>query len=48
MMRRYTGGIGLPNDGFQWLSAYRPVELVGKSILLYYIPEGAAAEAPSK
>jgi len=39
MMRRFTGGIGLPDDGFQWLSAYEPVELVGKSILLYYIPD---------
>jgi hypothetical protein len=25
MMRRFTGGIGLPNDGFQWLMRTSPV-----------------------
>jgi hypothetical protein len=39
MMRRFTGGIGLPDHGFRWLSAYQPVQLVGKSILLYHIPD---------
>jgi hypothetical protein len=28
-----------PYDGYAWLEAYEPRELVGKSIRLYYIPE---------
>ena len=39
MMRRFTGGVDLPNGGYAWLSSYQPVELVGRSILLYYIPD---------
>jgi hypothetical protein len=33
------GAWGPPYDHFSWLDAYEPVELVGKSIRLYYIPE---------
>jgi Dolichyl-phosphate-mannose-protein mannosyltransferase len=28
-----------PQDGFAWLDRYQPVEHIGKTILLYYIPE---------
>jgi hypothetical protein len=27
-----------PPDGFAWLSQYQPVEKIGKTIRLYYIP----------
>jgi hypothetical protein len=30
-----------PQNAFDWLSPYRPVQRVGKTILLYYIPERA-------
>jgi|SRR5271169_2146424 len=36
-----------PPDAFAWLSRYRPVARVGKTILLYYIPE-ESAESKSK
>jgi hypothetical protein len=28
-----------PENAFDWLSPYRPVQRIGKTILLYYIPE---------
>jgi len=40
-------GKASPCGGFSWLNSYRPVELVGKSILLYDVPApGAAHSAP--
>ena len=33
-----------PPGAFDWLQAYQPVGRVGKTILLYYIPEGGRAE----
>lgn len=37
---------GYPIDAFAWLDRYQPVERIGKTILLYYIPPDAAAAAP--
>ena len=38
-----------PPGAFAWLDQYQPVERVGKTILLYYIPEsGGAAPAVSQ
>lgn len=34
-----------PPGAFEWLKAYQPVGRVGKTILLYYIPEDGRAEA---
>jgi hypothetical protein len=34
-----VGAFEPPYDQFSWLEAYEPVEVVGKSIRLYYIPE---------
>jgi hypothetical protein len=36
-----------PPDSFAWLSRYRPVTRVGKTILLYYIPQ-EGTEGPAK
>jgi hypothetical protein len=36
-----------PPGAFEWLKAYQPVGRVGKTILLYYIPEDGRAEAQS-
>lgn len=36
-----VGDLGAPTNGFAWLDAYKPVALVGRSILLYRIPESA-------
>jgi hypothetical protein len=33
-----VGDLGAPADGFYWLEAYEPVDLIGRSIRLYYIP----------
>jgi len=33
-----------PPGAFDWLQAYQPVGRVGKTILLYYLPEGGRAE----
>lgn len=33
-----------PHDGFAWLESYTPVARVGKSILLYNIPDSASAQ----
>lgn len=44
LLRLKIGGLGLPDDAFWWLEAYRPVSLVGKSIRLYYVPDLAAKE----
>ena len=27
-------------DAYQWIEKYRPVEVVGKSMRLYYVPVG--------
>ena len=35
----HTGTRKPPYDQYSWLEAYEPVELVGKSIKLYYIPK---------
>jgi hypothetical protein len=35
-----------PTDAFAWLNQYKPVAMVGKTILLYFVPEGAADQAP--
>jgi 4-amino-4-deoxy-L-arabinose transferase-like glycosyltransferase len=32
-----------PYDQFAWLEAYQPIEKVGKTIFLYFIPEGNAS-----
>ena len=32
-----------PPDGFAWLDQYEPVEQIGKTIRLYYIPEASSA-----
>jgi hypothetical protein len=36
-------GVGQPppHSGYAWLEAYEPVATVGKSINLYYVPDGA-------
>ncbi|MGA7217668.1 MAG: glycosyltransferase family 39 protein [Candidatus Sulfotelmatobacter sp.] len=34
-----------PADSFFWLDRYQPVDHVGKTILLYYIPEGVKGES---
>ena len=34
-----TGTLKPPYDQFSWLARYTPVEKIGKSILLYYIPD---------
>lgn len=39
LLRLKAGGFGLPADSFSWLEAYKPVCLVGRSILLYDVPE---------
>jgi Dolichyl-phosphate-mannose-protein mannosyltransferase len=39
LLRLKAGGFGLPSDSFSWLEAYQPVCLVGRSILLYDVPE---------
>jgi len=38
-----TGEYEPPYRGYAWLEAYEPVAIVGKSIRLYYIPEGTRA-----
>jgi hypothetical protein len=35
-----------PADAFAWLGQYHPQEKVGKTILLYHIPEKAAEDKP--
>jgi hypothetical protein len=50
LLRLKAGGFGLPSDSFSWLEAYQPVCLVGRSILLYDVPEstpGAASPVTS-
>ncbi len=37
-IRHLKLGLGDDLDAYSWLESYRPVERVGKSILLYYIP----------
>jgi 4-amino-4-deoxy-L-arabinose transferase-like glycosyltransferase len=44
LFRLKEGGRYLPDDSFSWLEAYRPVCLVGRSILLYYVAESASGE----
>jgi hypothetical protein len=39
LLQLKTGGLGLPDDSFSWLEAYKPAALVGRSIRLYYVPE---------
>ncbi len=39
-------GDSYPDNALTWLEEYRPVAHVGKTILLYYIPEMASAGAP--
>lgn len=39
LLRLKAGGFGFPSDSFSWLEAYHPVCLVGRSILLYDVPE---------
>jgi 4-amino-4-deoxy-L-arabinose transferase-like glycosyltransferase len=31
------GALGLPKDSYSWLEAYQPVDMVGRSIRLYYV-----------
>jgi hypothetical protein len=33
-------------DAFSWLDRYKPVQMVGKTIFLYYIPENSQPSAP--
>jgi hypothetical protein len=35
LLRLKAGGFGLSSDSFSWLEAYKPVCLVGRSIVLY-------------
>ena len=35
---QFAMGTALPNDHYRWLQGHRPVEKVGRSIRLYYIP----------
>jgi 4-amino-4-deoxy-L-arabinose transferase-like glycosyltransferase len=42
------GTLEPPYDQFAWLEAYEPVERVGKSIFLYFIPKGDASFQNSK
>lgn len=44
LLRLKTGGVNLPTDSFAWLEAYRPVCVVGRSIRLYHVTEGAGAK----
>lgn len=39
LLRLKAGGFGFPSDSFSWLESYQPVCRVGRSILLYYVPE---------
>jgi len=39
LLKLKVGGPGAPNDGFSWLEAYQPADLVGRSIRLYYVPQ---------
>ncbi|MGC2112243.1 MAG: glycosyltransferase family 39 protein [Candidatus Korobacteraceae bacterium] len=39
LLKLKTGGLGFPDDSFSWLNAYRPVDRIGRSILLYYVPD---------
>jgi hypothetical protein len=43
-----VGDLGAPTNGFAWLEAYKPVALVGRSILLYHIPESADPQSVAK
>lgn len=43
LLRLKAGGFGLPSDSYSWLEAYQPVCRVGRSILLYDLPEKTAA-----
>jgi hypothetical protein len=44
LLQLKVGGLGLPDDSFSWLDAYKPVDLVGRSIQLYYVPESNQAQ----
>jgi hypothetical protein len=44
LLRLKAGGVGFPNDGFSWLDSYKPVDLVGRSIRLYYVPDRPIGE----
>src|ERR1700674_493091 len=48
VLRLKAGGFGLPSDSFSWLEAYKPVCLVGRSILLYHVPESTQREMTSR
>ncbi len=39
-----VGELGYPIDSYAWLETYHPVAQVGRSILLYYIPESQQHE----
>ena len=39
LLRLKVGEYDIPGDDFSWLEAYQPVDVVGRSIRLYYIPE---------
>jgi len=38
LLQLKVGDLGFPAYGFSWLEAYQPVDLVGRSIRLYYVP----------
>jgi hypothetical protein len=44
LLRLKTGGVNVPTDSFAWLEAYKPVCVVGRSILLYDVPEPAVGQ----
>jgi hypothetical protein len=44
LLRLKAGGLGVPSDGFSWLDSYKPVDLVGHSIRLYYVPDRPSGE----
>ncbi len=43
-----VGDLGAPTNGFAWLDAYTPLALIGRSILLYHIPESAESQSVAK
>ncbi len=46
LLRLKTGGVNVPTDSFAWLEAYKPVCVVGRSILLYHLAAPATGAAP--